>query len=171
VPSDPASSVLFLGRPSSRSSSMSWSRPTTTAGDDVNMLAFLSMFFENWRQGVSYLSRSSIRGSEHSLYQAVVPRRARRRLEIQLMLAACGQCRHVKVQDLASYTPGECIIFKFAGASIVIELSRLAPPPSPFTLQGLFLQQQLAFRPESNSRYMRVATCTWACWADSDADA
>ena len=32
VPSDPASSVLFLGRPSSRSSSMSWSRPSTTAG-------------------------------------------------------------------------------------------------------------------------------------------
>ena len=32
VPSDPASSVLFLGRPSSRASSMSWSRPTTAAG-------------------------------------------------------------------------------------------------------------------------------------------
>ena len=37
VPSDPASSVLFLGRPSSRSSSMSWSRPTTTAGTSVKV--------------------------------------------------------------------------------------------------------------------------------------
>ena len=34
VPSDPASSVLFLGRPSSRASSMSWSRPATSAGDE-----------------------------------------------------------------------------------------------------------------------------------------
>lgn len=42
VPSDPASSVLFLGRPSSRSSSMSWSRPTTSAGDDVARNCVLS---------------------------------------------------------------------------------------------------------------------------------
>jgi hypothetical protein len=41
-------------------------------------------------------------------------------------------------------------------ANIAIKtLNRLAPPPSPFTLQGLFLQQQqLAFRPELNSWYV-----------------
>ena len=66
-------------------------------------------------------------------------------------------------------------MFLCVGAIISIRISgRLAPPPSPFTLQGLFLQQQLEFCPESKSRYAFVTElgCAWVeCFSESKADA
>lgn len=66
-------------------------------------------------------------------------------------------------------------MFLCVGAIISIRISgRLAPPPSPFTLQGLFLQQQLEFCPESKSRYAFVTKLGCAsveCFSESKADA
>lgn len=116
VPSDPASSVLFLGRPSSRSSSMSWSRPTTSAGGKLSF---------------------TIGESE--------------RREVRTEFAAPSSRPASSAKDFGGDGGSARSVSSRQSSRFGVVHSRLAPPPSPFTLQGLFLQQQLEFCPESKS--------------------
>jgi hypothetical protein len=101
------------------------------------------------------------------LHLAAALHRAQYRLDQAMTWTMRGLCHRVKAQDSASCTPGEHRKCRYIFLRIMIEiLPRLAPPPSPFTLQGHLLQQQLNFRPESSSRHVLI----YACYNCSDDD-
>jgi hypothetical protein len=91
------------------------------------------------------------------LHLAAALHPAQHRLGQAVTLTVRGLYHRVKAQDSESCTQGEHRICRHMLFSVVIEtMPRLAPPPSPFTLQGHLLQQQLNFRPESSSRYVKI---------------
>ena len=101
------------------------------------------------------------RGRARSLLRReVAPLPVQYRLGTAETPTACGRRHRVRVRDMESCMPGGGIHTHTVLLIMIQTMFRLAPPPSPFTLQGHLLQQQLAFHPESSSRC--GPTCTRA---------